>query len=524
MRRRTAATIAVAGLVFGLLVVRNLWVLRTPVFAEGDFGSNSIRIDYAKHFEQLVGHYSRLGFDHPGPAYFYVQAWFEWLFHDVLPLAPEAYNAQLLGILFLNAALIGIGAAIVALRTRSRLNAVLFVGIVIVVVSAESGTVGQPGHLLTSNWPPHASVVPFLVFLVAGASVLSGRFESLWVYVLTSALLVHGLVTFVAFVIPISCVVGAWIWWTSRRDRVRGRDRRRTLVLTGIVVAVFALPILLETVVNWPGQIPDYWRYAFASDRPHHSLEDGVRYVLTFWWRGRPRVGALVFVAAFVAAVALTLRQRDERTRRFSGGLLVMNGLATACALNYAVNGVDLLQYRYVSFFYLSVPATTYTVIAINVAAFVRGSRLRSQLRPVVLVGALALTVAAVAAPGLSNDYRGDPTIDEMVDRLQRDPRRDGRVVALEFGVHQSANATGLVDRGLRAGVPMCVATEEFAHLVPDASTCGAEPQWRVAIVPLDDRGPGDRIVTGAGSALVDRDGTRTGGRLTTPPGHLAFD
>src|SRR5262245_19388710 len=196
MRRRTAETIAVAGAVLALLLARNLWVLRTPVLAEGDYGSNSLRIELAKHFEQLVGHYSRFGFDHPGPAYFYIQAASEWLFHDVVPLTDAPYNAQLLGILVLNSVLLATCAAIIALRTRSRLNALLFLAIVVLVVSAETGGFGAPGFLLAGNWTPHSSVIPFLTFLVAGASVLSGRFESLWIVALTGALLVHGYISF----------------------------------------------------------------------------------------------------------------------------------------------------------------------------------------------------------------------------------------------------------------------------------------------------------------------------------------
>src|SRR5262245_55828708 len=59
--------------VFALLLVGRNWALfTTPNVEEGDAAANSILVDNAKHFGQLVGNYSRLGFHHPGPGFLYV--------------------------------------------------------------------------------------------------------------------------------------------------------------------------------------------------------------------------------------------------------------------------------------------------------------------------------------------------------------------------------------------------------------------------------------------------------------------
>ncbi len=52
VRRRTAETAGASVGILGLLLLRNRWVLTTPVLSESDFGANSIRIELAKHFEQ----------------------------------------------------------------------------------------------------------------------------------------------------------------------------------------------------------------------------------------------------------------------------------------------------------------------------------------------------------------------------------------------------------------------------------------------------------------------------------------
>ena len=60
-----------------VLVARNAFLFSNRYYEIGDQGANSILIEQARHFKLLVGNYSRLGFNHPGPAYLYVQAWGE---------------------------------------------------------------------------------------------------------------------------------------------------------------------------------------------------------------------------------------------------------------------------------------------------------------------------------------------------------------------------------------------------------------------------------------------------------------
>ncbi len=45
-----------------------------------------------------------------------------------------------------------------------------------------------------------------------------------------------------------------------------------------------------------------------------------------------------------------------------------------------------------------------------------------------------------------------------MVQALRDDPRRDDRTVALSFGGLEWGTVMGVLDHGLRSGVPMCIA------------------------------------------------------------------
>ena len=70
--------------------VRNLYIFTTHIYEDGDFALNSMLVNHTHHSVQLVGNYSRVGFDHPGPVYIYVLSVGQTLFHDVAALSCPA--------------------------------------------------------------------------------------------------------------------------------------------------------------------------------------------------------------------------------------------------------------------------------------------------------------------------------------------------------------------------------------------------------------------------------------------------
>ena len=76
-----------------------LWLARDfvfggPMYEWADFAANAFQIDRAKHLSELLGNYSRFGFHHPGPAFFYAYAASEVLFHDLLGVAGAPPEVQ----------------------------------------------------------------------------------------------------------------------------------------------------------------------------------------------------------------------------------------------------------------------------------------------------------------------------------------------------------------------------------------------------------------------------------------------
>src|SRR5258708_30939679 len=103
----------------GLLLIRSSFLFTTRLYETADEADNSILVIQAQHFTLLHGNYSREGFFHPGPAYLYVMAAGQWLFHDATHLVPTPWNGQLIAILLLNSALLATVAWIVYRCGRS---------------------------------------------------------------------------------------------------------------------------------------------------------------------------------------------------------------------------------------------------------------------------------------------------------------------------------------------------------------------------------------------------------------------
>ena len=258
---------ALTGLIVLLAaVVRNTYLFGTGLVYDGDFAANAILIDRARHFELLVGNYSRVGFNHPGPFFMYVQAWSDMLFRDLLDFFPQPYNAYVFGIMLLNAALVGGVGFLVHQHTRS----IVAAGAVAAVSVAFAGSMGAT---LSQPWMPYVYICPFLFFLVACASGMAGRARSLPLVVLGGGLLVHGHVSFASFVGGIATVVVV-VLLLQHRSHLRSyvASIARPLWWCLALLVLFTLPIVLHTVVEWPGEIRKYVAYGRNNGSNRHGL------------------------------------------------------------------------------------------------------------------------------------------------------------------------------------------------------------------------------------------------------------
>jgi hypothetical protein len=472
-----------------LLLVRNRAIFTEPVYPRGDSAANSIIIGQAKHFDLLVGHYSRFGFAHPGPAFFYWQAAGEWFFHDLLGLAPAPWNGEWLAMLVLNAALVAAALAILRGWTGS------WPPVAWCAVAALA-FLATHANVLSSTWMPYACVAPFLLFLTAGASVVAGRTAHLWLMALAAGLLVHGLTQLLLFVPVMSAVALGLAFWR------RSPSRRLDWLRSGAVVAAFLLPMVLNLVLHWPGEFGKYLSY--GGGRTTHGPGATARYVLGFW-AGHPVVAAVaaVLLVAGIGWLAV-IHQPGGAQRRFLLSGLGMGMLATLLFAGYTARGIDDLSQEYVGYFYWAVPLFLLLLLilgldgarpgTIRLSARLRTVRLPVRLRNARLPGRLrsarlgalrlggyparvlagAAVVVALLVAGRSAAFATAP---ENLPELPRTVRAlsayaAGRPLVVELPPDAWPVLTALIVEGERDGQRVCARDPVWRFLVTAEFVC----------------------------------------------------
>jgi hypothetical protein len=439
----------------GSLLLASRELFTRVIYEEGDFAANSIIIDQAKHFDLLVGNYSRVGLSHPGPAFFYVQAAGEWLLHDVLGVVPSPYNGQAIGILAVNAACVALVLTILYTWLRSLPAVLAAAGVILAFAAAHD-------QLLSSTWMPFVYFAPFLLLLVAAASVAAGRLAHLWLLVLAGGLLVHGHASFLYFVPLIALGALAMRWRTLRREP------RAWLGAAG-VLAVFLLPIVLNLVLHWPGEFPRYFGY--GNRREGHAPLDAARYQLQFW-AGPPGLALAVAIGLFLGVRAVARRCAPPLLR--SG--VRITALATVLFFGYASYGIDTLTEPYIGYFSWAIPLA---LLVFGVAGLVLLAPTTGRWRDAVPALAGATLAAGLVAAGLSGtlaNRRGEvPGVPAALDAMAG--RAGGRPIVLELRQHDAwPEAVPLVIAGLRRGERVCLADPSWRLIVTERFVCtGAE-------------------------------------------------
>lgn len=400
------AVFAFAFVIFGAVqVAHNAHLFRVPVYEHSDYAANSLLVLQAKRGELLHGHYSRMGFYHPGPAALYWFAGFEWLLHDALGVVPAPHNAHMIGHLLLNAALLGVGAAVLWRNFGS--------------VPALAAATALFAHLslsgaLASHWFAHLFIMAYLPFQLAAASIAAGRVSHLGWLALTASFCVHVHASLVAFVVPISLYALVRLCWQAP---LTARAKRAWAVFFA-VVAVFVLPIVLHTALRYPGEIKRYFDFQQqAKEKPPPGTPgEAARFVLRSLTDDSRYAGTLAAGGGIAAVVcALTF---PARGRGFARQLLVVTLLTTGAMAYYTRRGIDGYSddCLYLGYFYSSVLIIWLALIAARLALALRAV-------PGVAV-ACGGTCAALAFTGtFTIAYRGESELVRAADGIAADPR-----------------------------------------------------------------------------------------------------
>jgi hypothetical protein len=483
-----------------VLVARNAFLFSNRYYEVGDQGANSILIEQARHFKLLVGNYSRLGFNHPGPAYLYVQAWGEELWYDLLHAVPTPWNGQMLAVYALYSVFVALAVAVVYGWTRS-------VAAAAACLAAIAAFAAIHPMILSSDWMPYLYVLTYALFILASASVAAGAARDVWIFALAGWFLIHGHAAYLFFVPGMTVVVLAVLCWPRRRRIIAalrtapgtslraflGRYRR-AWIPAAVISVLFLLPIVINLALHWPGSFGKYFSYGSSSQAGGHSFGAVIKYVLWFWWPGSTAPAArfvvLIPVLSYVIATALAWWCTGGAVRRFLLTLLGVNVVSSVLFVAYAAVGVDNLDRNghYIGYFFWSAPLLTLIVVAVALAEVLTKALSKTAAKRVVAVAAAALVavgaIAAFAAAPLARTstsysdpgapWMSPPDTDALVPGAVATlaARSPGQTLVLNLDHNAWEDLTGFLVQAERTGVRACVDDPHWEFLVTSQFIC----------------------------------------------------
>jgi hypothetical protein len=331
-------------------------------------------------------------------------------------------------------------------------------------------------EVFTSLWFPHLYYFPFAVFTLSLARLVDGRADSLGSLAVSAGFLINGHVAFAALT-PMM-LAGASLangmlarsplvarprtLWSTTAVRAHARPLSRAVA----ILSLFLAPLLLETVVNFPGPVPKYLGYGQATHG--HGVGDALRFVGQYWAADVP---ALMWAVLCLSLVACLVANEKHGVRTLP--MLAVLVVASSAVVVYALIGIDDLGYRYVASFYYAVPALGMASAALRLFTELPSPSLRLTAT-LASLGCLGLAYSQITKPPQYQGNYGEPQIPELFHKM----RGLGRLpLVLDLNDDNDwpyvwAHVLGVQAHARRAGVRLFCINRKWAISFTDAARC----------------------------------------------------
>lgn len=344
--RRTRWRLAGIGLAaaLGVLAIVNFARASPPITTDADFAVIELYTELATRGRLLLGPYSRFGWNHPGPMYFYLQAPF------------YALSGHTAASLYAGALAINLAAIITLAWVTGRENR----GALLVLLTAACLLFAwRVPRFLASPWTAHVPILPSLAFAVLCAAVAGGRRRLLPLTVAFGTFIAQ---THLALVPVVGLLLVALAIHVILQGRRGDAAPAPVLVASACVcMALWLLPVsealshaggnisaLWQFFVVNPGdgqsvrQAFVHWSYALTGVlRPDLELPWGGHVALQYLWWGIPCAIAQVLLLAAIA-------RRDLKAGRAFEGWLALASLTASIVGVWALTRIrgDILNHE----------------------------------------------------------------------------------------------------------------------------------------------------------------------------------
>jgi hypothetical protein len=344
--------------------------------AAGDIALIEAFTIHATHTELLLGPYSRFGWNHPGPLYFYLQA----PFYVMSGYRSAGLSA---GALVINLSALGI-LMWVCVRSAPR-------GFLAIAVSGASALFAvQTTEMLASQWNPHVLVIPTMAIVVVAAAVAAGRVGLLPVLAALASFVVQTHLGLGPAVVALSGAATATVALRAYLLRSNETAPRLWPILNAtlwLLLLLWLLPIAQE--LSQPvGNLSQLWTFFGAEGRPgqlwrtsFRTWSDMISAILRWdvhvGWGGRygpnPGPASQFWAIAETAAVALIAVRAALGKDSFRGALAAMVLVASGLGL-WSITRIEDDIYDHLVFWLAGIGALHLGLIADALMGLVPGA------------------------------------------------------------------------------------------------------------------------------------------------------
>lgn len=512
------------------LVVPSLWdVLASSAQTSGDLALIELRVrDVLSAHPPFTGAYSRYGWDHPGPVFFWLAA---------LPYRLLGGGAGALGMVALTA---NTTAIVVLLRLAVRLGRAAWYAVAAALVALVLGL--SPGAL-ASAWNVTITNVALLLFTVACWGLWCGVDRPGWIALLAGSFVVQSHVGTGVVITPLALATAGLVvcrWWQ------RDHPARELIAPAGVIGLLWVLPVGLDAATDPPGNLARLVRWSLTHEEPQIGADTAIRLLgrtssLTFLVEPRlprgvfldidavgfgvlPGLAVVLLIAAWVAARRAGWRR--ELVWCTIVGSLWISGFVAAASVTRPL-GWWLVQWLE------PLGWMTWSAIALVAWRIVADRRPLLTASPTIPAAALALLALGITAHAVdvvrSHERTSvqESTIRELAEAAAAvDGAEPVAIVADGEPLLADATLAGVVATLDRRGVDTCV-ERRLVDKFREHRVCGTEvgdrfvlrlermaatpPPDSVTVVvvdPLtaDQRREADRLASEL-AAILDRDG-----------------
>lgn len=481
VRKRRLIVAALA--LLGALAVVAFGRTAAPIITDGDFALGELFTDLAARGQLLLGPYSRFGWHHPGPLFFYLSAPFYKLSGNG---TPSLYAISLLTNVV---AIVGMAWAVAHDSQRWVLAAALTMGCLLFA--------SRLPMFLASPWTAHVPVLISLTFLVLAAAVASGSTGLLPCLTAVASLVTQ---THVGFVPVVVLIFGGTLVALALNPSIDRRTLRTAINRSAWVFALLWLLPATEAIAHGGGNVAALAQFFVFDTAPVHSMGEAFRewsYGLTsvlrpdfeLPWGGHFEMSGLGWAMPFAVAemliLAAVIRIEAKAGHRFEAALAVV-AVATSLISLWSLTRIrgdvlnhDLFRIAAVGAFNLSI------IAGVAVRSLLAALRPDWLTRPALkTIAFVLLAVAGVTLAGRDleamTSYERRRTEREMTVRAYaaiRDYLAQQHVRHPLFRIDddQWANAAAIILRLRHDGVPVSVTDASLPMFTDTFAANGTE-------------------------------------------------